>query len=233
MIAGARLDHTAIAVERIADVLPRYAGDLSGAWRAGGPSVGFTGVQLAFRDGMRLEILEPHAVEQNDFLRRFLDRSGPGPHHLTFKVTDIVSALARTEAAGEWESDFTCELPPPRSTAPAVFLHTAHAVARLDEGLRLFAAHLGGRETGRGEENFGRYVDLTWPGDGRVRLLEPAGGVEDPWLQGRAGRVHHLAFAVDRAEETPDAAALDDGRFEVPSERNAGVRLVLTDVSLP
>jgi catechol 2,3-dioxygenase-like lactoylglutathione lyase family enzyme len=263
MIAGARLDHTAIAVERIAGALPRYAGDLSGRWHAGGPSAGFIGVQLAYRDGMRLEILEPNVVEQNDFLRRFLDRNGPGPHHLTFKVPDIQSALAGAEeagyrpvnvdlsdprwkeaflhpkdapgvvvqlaqAAGEWESDFTCELPAPRSGEAAVFLHTAHAVARLDEGLRLFASLLSGEETGRGEEGYGRYVDLAWPGDGRLRLLELPGGAEDPWLQGRPGRVHHLAFAVDRAAEIAGPAPLDDGRSEIPADRNAGVRLVLT-----
>ena len=266
-IADARLDHTAVAAERIADVLPRYAGDLSGAWRAGGPSIGFTGVQLAYRDSMRLEILEPNAVDQNDFLRRFLDRSGPGTHHLTFKVPDIVSALAGAEeagyrpvnvdlsdprwkeaflhpkdapgvvvqlaqAAGEWVSDFTCALPSPRSAAPAVFLHTAHAVARLDEGLRLFATLLGGTEAGRGEEGFGRYVDLAWPGDGRLRLLELPGGGEDPWLRGRAGRVHHLAFATHRPEEVAGASVLGDGRIEIPPERNHGVRLVLADVSL-
>jgi methylmalonyl-CoA/ethylmalonyl-CoA epimerase len=39
-------------------------------------------------------------VEENDFLRRFLDRTGPGPHHLTFKVPDITAAIAAAEAAG-------------------------------------------------------------------------------------------------------------------------------------
>ena len=35
---------------------------------------------------MTIELLEPWAVEQTDFLERFLARHGDGPHHLTFKV---------------------------------------------------------------------------------------------------------------------------------------------------
>ena len=42
---------------------------------------------------MKVEVLEPNDVEHNDFLRRFLDRNGPGPHHLTFKVPDLAGAL--------------------------------------------------------------------------------------------------------------------------------------------
>jgi catechol 2,3-dioxygenase-like lactoylglutathione lyase family enzyme len=263
MLTGARLDHTAIAVERIADVLPRYAGDLGGGWQGGGPTTGFLGSQLRFAHGMRLEILEPYAVEANDFLRRFLDTNGPGPHHFTFKVPDIIEALRLTEdagyrpinvnlsspdwkeaflhpkdapgvvvqlaqATGIWETDPLFEMPAPRTAGPSAFLYTAHAVARLDEGLRMFASHLGGRETGRGEERFGQYIDLAWPGDGRIRLLELRGGPDDPWLRGRAGRVHHLAFAVERPSEVSGAAAQGDGRFEVAPEDNAGVRLVLS-----
>src|SRR5581483_9648265 len=39
-------------------------------------------------------------AEDNDFLARFLDRHGDGPHHLTFKVDDLPAALERVEAAG-------------------------------------------------------------------------------------------------------------------------------------
>jgi hypothetical protein len=49
---------------------------------------------------MRVEVLAPANVEHNDFLRRFLDGSGPGPHHMTFKVPDLAAALAEAEAAG-------------------------------------------------------------------------------------------------------------------------------------
>ena len=93
MIGGVDLDHIAVAVERHADAWPRYVTDLGGTWYAAGPGDGFNWAQLAFANGMRLEVLEPAEVERNDFLRRFLDRHGPGPHHLTFKVGDIAQAL--------------------------------------------------------------------------------------------------------------------------------------------
>ena len=100
MIAGADLDHVAIAAERWSDLWPRYIGELGGEWRGGGPDPGFAWGQIRYANGMTLELLEPHQPELNDFLRRFLDRSGPGPHHLTFKVADIVSALRTAEEAG-------------------------------------------------------------------------------------------------------------------------------------
>ena len=94
------LDHVAVATERQADAWPRYMGELGGAWLSGGDSPGFSAAQVAFANGMKVEVLEPHLVEVNDFLRRFLDQNGAGPHHLTFKVADIRGALATAEAAG-------------------------------------------------------------------------------------------------------------------------------------
>jgi methylmalonyl-CoA/ethylmalonyl-CoA epimerase len=78
----------------------RYAVELGGTWVGGGADPGFWSEQVKYANGMKVEILEPLDVDQNDFLRRFLDRSGPGPHHLTFKVTDIVRALREVETAG-------------------------------------------------------------------------------------------------------------------------------------
>ena len=100
MIQGASFDHLAIAVERHADAWPRFVARLGGQWRSGGRTIGFAPAQLAFARGSRLEILEPNQPERNDFLRRFLDRGGPGPHHLTFKVADLDEAIATVEAAG-------------------------------------------------------------------------------------------------------------------------------------
>jgi catechol 2,3-dioxygenase-like lactoylglutathione lyase family enzyme len=42
----------------------------------------------------------PNDVASNDFLQRFLARSGPGAHHLTFKVPDLEQALATATEAG-------------------------------------------------------------------------------------------------------------------------------------
>ena len=66
----------------------------------GGLNVGFGPAQLRYADGGRVEILQPWQPQDNPFLRRFLDRHGPGPHHLTFKVPDLASAIDHARHAG-------------------------------------------------------------------------------------------------------------------------------------
>lgn len=251
MIPEIDLDHVAVAAERQSDAWPRYAGDLAGEWMAGGFTIGFASAQLRFANGMRIEVLRPHEVERNDFLRRFLDRNGPGPHHLTFKVKDINAAIETVkragydpigielrdptwkeaflhpkeatgvvvqiaQSAGEWVNDPPDEFPSPRTARPATLLHVAHGVSDLDEGLRLFRDLLGGEEVTRGEDVGGHWIELAWPGPGRVRLLE----------RERDG-VDHLAFATEAPDQVPDAVPVGEGLFEIPAERNLGMRLLL------
>ena len=99
-IRGAVLDHVAHAVPRWRDVWNRYAVDFGAEWASGGPGPGFAPAQLRFGNGARVEVLMPHDVQANDFLARFLDHSGPGPHHLTFKVPELDSALELVRASG-------------------------------------------------------------------------------------------------------------------------------------
>jgi catechol 2,3-dioxygenase-like lactoylglutathione lyase family enzyme len=268
MIEHITLDHVALATEQQRDAWPRYRGDLAGIWLGdGGDLKGFLSSQARYANGMKVEFLEPYRVEDNDFLRRFLDRNGPGPHHLTYKVADIVAALEETEAAGyrpvnvsieadDWKEAFlhpkdapgivvqlaqaahtgraeaapAADDPPPRVAEPATLVRVVHAVASMHEGLRLFAGLLGGEETDRGEDDAATWVDLAWTGPGRIRVLAPRheGSAVAAWLAGRSGRLHHLAFTVDRPGEVPDAVALPDGRWEVPPEHNLGVRLILS-----
>ncbi|MHB8681570.1 MAG: VOC family protein [Acidimicrobiales bacterium] len=99
-ISGVDLDHVAVAAEGWSDAWPRYVGSLGGIWASGGQNPGFAPAQLRFANGARIEVLQPWQPESNPFLRRFLDHSGPGPHHLTFKVADIAAALDAVEGAG-------------------------------------------------------------------------------------------------------------------------------------
>ncbi len=263
------LDHVAVAVERQDDAWPTYGRDLPSAWIGGGGSAGFHSAQVQYANGMKVEVLEPYLVEHNDFLRRFLDRSGPGPHHLTFKVKDIVGALGVAEAAGyrpvgvnlandfwkeaflhpkdapgvvvqlaqqaesgDWGTNATSGWHPDRRVADdAILVHVAHAVADLGEGLRLFRDLLGGAEVAAGEADTIGFVDLRWPGPGQVRLLHGRGLT--PWLEGRSGRVHHLAFAVDEPGEIARATRANGDTFEVEPEANHGVRLRLAATPLP
>ena len=268
VISDIDLDHVAVAAEAWTDLWPRYRGDLGGEWVGGGPTVGFSSAQVRYANTMRLEVLEPYAVDQNDFLRRFLDRNGPGPHHLTFKVKDIRAALGEVEAAGiepvsvdlrdpHWQEaflhpkqargvvvqlaqsdhdagDYGAPVPPagfPHARiAPATLDRIVHLVADLAGGLTLFADLLGGTLVGEGEDEGLRWVDLRWPGPGRLRLAQPTTttGPIAAWLDGRSGRIHHLAFTCAEPAEVRGARPLADGRWEVPPEENLGVRLLLT-----
>lgn len=262
------LDHVAVAVERWEEAWPRYGGDLAGSWLSHGEGPGFAPAQIGYANGMKVEVLRPHRVDSNDFLRRFLDGNGPGVHHLTFKLASLTDALARAEKAGyrpvgidrrerDWQEAFlhprdipgvvvqivetTASMwstpapdswPEPRVTSPARLDHVAHAVGDLDDGLRLFAGLLDGTETARGTWDDTQWVELAWPGPGRVRLLAPhraTGGAWSlaSWLDGRPGRVHHLAFTCDRPAEVADAVACGEGCWEIRPEANHGVRLIL------
>jgi len=258
------LDHVAVAVERWSDAWPRFVTTVGGRWMSGGRGPGFAPCQLGYANDMRVEILEPHLVERNDFLRRFIDRSGPGPHHMTFKLKDIVTALAAAEEAGYrpinvdlsdplWKEAFlhpkeSCgvvvqlaqpvdgywETPAPegfpvRGPTMASLVRIVHAVADLDAGLRLFAGLLGGTEEGRGADESSRWVDLAWPGPGRVRLTTPVAATSPlaSWIDGRAGRVHHIAFRGVSGAAVDGAVELADGRWELPPDAATGTRLLL------
>src|SRR6185503_7379192 len=94
MSSGYALDHIALGLRRIADGVPFLTGELGGRFLDGGPSGNFTGGQWSFADGEKLELIEPLG-EPGGFMHRFLAARGPGIHHVTFKVPDIVAAAER------------------------------------------------------------------------------------------------------------------------------------------
>jgi catechol 2,3-dioxygenase-like lactoylglutathione lyase family enzyme len=96
-----KLDHIAIATHTVDHAFETLIGELGASIMHGGESVGFRALQVRMgKGGMSIELLEPWNVEHNDFLVRFLERSGPGPHHITFKTDDLRALLERAEAAG-------------------------------------------------------------------------------------------------------------------------------------
>jgi len=256
-------DHVAIAAERWADGWPRLAGDLGGRWVSGGESVGFSPMQLRYANGMKIELLEPHDVERNDFLRRFLDRHGAGPHHLTFKVPDIGLMLDALEGAGfppvnvdlsdpqwkegfvhpqhtgvvvqvaqaleEWDAPAPPGIPEPSGDV-ASLLYVGLAVRSIDRARGLFAGPLEGSQAAAGEDEAARWVDLTWAGPGRLRLLEPAsaGSPLDEWVGDRAGRIHHVAFACKDPAALRGVRELSDGRVELAPDGATGTRLLVS-----
>ena len=99
MNARATLDHVAIAVESLDAAIPFYSA-LVGRSPSGRERVESEGVEVAFFDlgTARLELLEPTSPDTP--VGRFLARRGPGLHHITLRVPDLVPALARCRAAG-------------------------------------------------------------------------------------------------------------------------------------
>ena len=94
----ARLRHVAVAVESIDTALP--------LWKALGlelrhtedvPSEGVRTAHLA-AGGAEVELLEPLAGDTP--VGRFLERQGPGLHHIALEVDDLEAALARCADVG-------------------------------------------------------------------------------------------------------------------------------------
>ena len=94
---GARIAHIGIAVRAIDELLPFYRElleldeypleDSDGA-RIAGLSAGES----------LIELLEPSTADSP--ISRFIDRRGPGIHHICFAVPDLDDALARCRAKG-------------------------------------------------------------------------------------------------------------------------------------
>jgi methylmalonyl-CoA/ethylmalonyl-CoA epimerase len=101
------MDHVAVASPHAWDNLVRYCYDLGGRW-LGGPDNdpariddgAFYFCQIEFASGTKIELLEATPDVGSDFIRRFLARNGPGPHHYTFKVPDFGAALERVRSVG-------------------------------------------------------------------------------------------------------------------------------------
>jgi methylmalonyl-CoA/ethylmalonyl-CoA epimerase len=97
----ATFDHAAMAAQRIRDLLPIYRDLLGGEFHLGGDNVrgGYRALQLRYRDGGKIEVMEPLVGSQ--FFDSFFERNPRGGlHHVTFKVTSMPQALAALRDRG-------------------------------------------------------------------------------------------------------------------------------------
>lgn len=96
------LDHVAIAVgdiDRTLDQLDAMGATLIMGERA--PGFQYAVARLGdATSGMNLEVLTPHHPEEHDFLARFLEQHGDGPHHLSFVMDDVRPMLGRLREEG-------------------------------------------------------------------------------------------------------------------------------------
>ncbi len=93
------LSHVAIAV-READPLVDVLVQALGATRGGEELLDDGGLRVVFvhLGPVTLELLEPHSAEHT--VAKFLETRGPGLHHVSLEVNDLVSQLAQAKAAG-------------------------------------------------------------------------------------------------------------------------------------
>jgi methylmalonyl-CoA/ethylmalonyl-CoA epimerase len=93
------LDHIAIGARQLADAPDFLVGELGGVPSYGGPTGDYVFWTWEYPGGARLEVLEPEGPP-GGFLHRFLERNGPGIHHITFYVRDLDAMCDRARAAG-------------------------------------------------------------------------------------------------------------------------------------
>lgn len=94
------LDHVAVAVRSIAESQPLFE-LLTGGGSSVRERVAAQGVDVVFvgREGSaRLELLEPS--DPGSAVGRFIQKRGPGMHHVAYRVPDLEAALARLGDAG-------------------------------------------------------------------------------------------------------------------------------------
>ena len=130
-----------------------------------------------------------------------------------------------SESEREGWVDATPLPPSPRPGLPKLD-RCVHLVADLSAATELFVKGLGMDLVVEGDDPTGTYADVA-SGGFVLRLVHPAETELAHWLGDRAGRLHHLAFTLDEPGTVPDARPLGDGRYEIPPERNLGVRLRL------
>lgn len=93
------LDHVGIAVTTLDDAIPLWEGLLSTP-ATGREVVTSQGVEVAFlaAGDASVELLAP--VRPNSPVAQFLERRGPGIHHIAFRVPDLMAAIESLREEG-------------------------------------------------------------------------------------------------------------------------------------
>jgi methylmalonyl-CoA/ethylmalonyl-CoA epimerase len=94
-----RISHVGVAVQSLEAALPFYQNCL-GMEFLGVEEVAEQQVKVAFLKvgESKIELLEPTSPESP--IARFLEKNGPGIHHLAYEVDDIEAAIAAMVAGG-------------------------------------------------------------------------------------------------------------------------------------
>ena len=91
----ATLDHVAIAVRSFDDLVPLLE-QLSGEAASRPERVESQGVEICFVGNV--ELIRP--LDPDNGVARFIDRRGPGLHHIAYRVPDVERAMKALAARG-------------------------------------------------------------------------------------------------------------------------------------
>jgi methylmalonyl-CoA/ethylmalonyl-CoA epimerase len=81
------------------------------------------------------------------------------------------------------------------------FDHVAVALHSIKPALKLYREGLGGEYLMGADQDDWRWLQLRWPGGGKVELLEPLGdGFLTKFLDSRGEGLHHVTFKTDDIE---------------------------------
>jgi methylmalonyl-CoA/ethylmalonyl-CoA epimerase len=81
------------------------------------------------------------------------------------------------------------------------FDHVAVALHSIKPALKLYREALGGEYLMGADQGDWRWLQLRWPGGGKVELLEPLGdGFLTKFLDSRGEGLHHVTFKTDDIE---------------------------------
>jgi len=94
-----KIDHVGIAVNSLDEALPFYRDNLAMVL-LGIEEVAEQKVKVAMLEigESKIELLEPTSSESP--IAKFLEKNGPGIHHLAYEVEEIEAAIARLEGEG-------------------------------------------------------------------------------------------------------------------------------------
>jgi methylmalonyl-CoA/ethylmalonyl-CoA epimerase len=94
-----KINHIGIAVKSLDDTIPFYRDNLGMAF-AGIEEVAEQKVRVAMLQvgESKIELLEPTADDSP--VAKFMEKNGPGVHHVAYEVADIESAIAKLCADG-------------------------------------------------------------------------------------------------------------------------------------
>jgi methylmalonyl-CoA/ethylmalonyl-CoA epimerase len=119
----AKINHLGIAVRSI-DEASRFYRDALGLKYEGTEEISDQQVRVAFFQigETRIELLEPTATDSP--IAKFLEKRGPGLHHIAYLVDDLEATLAALKSAGVRLID-----EPPRDGAHGMKIAFAHPSA--------------------------------------------------------------------------------------------------------